>query len=113
MHLDINVLQGFIGDDVQTQQDILLMFGTLLNETRSAVTKAIADRELDTVRSACHALKSTSRSVGAIELGRLSEQLEALGSGNASGPIDSVLSSFLAECRAVEKELAVRNGEVG
>jgi HPt (histidine-containing phosphotransfer) domain-containing protein len=112
MHLDLNVLRGFIGDNKVTQQRILLKFADLLKDTRGSVVDAVDKDALDAVRSACHALKSSSRSVGAIELGRLSEQLEAIGAGRAPGPIEPVLACFLEECSAVEHELAEKLSEV-
>jgi HPt (histidine-containing phosphotransfer) domain-containing protein len=113
MHLDLNVLRGYIGDNVKTQQRILLKFGNQINDSRGTVVNAVNDGALDVVRSVCHALKSSSRSVGAIELGRLSEQLEAIGGGRAPDPIEPVLARFLEECSAVEHELAEKVSEVG
>jgi hypothetical protein len=112
MHLDLNVLRGFIGDNTATQQRILLKFAALINNTRTTVVDAVNRGALDVVRSACHALKSSSRSVGAIGLGHLSEQLEAIGGGRAPGPIEPVLARFLEECSAVEQELAASHNEV-
>ncbi|MGO9443618.1 MAG: Hpt domain-containing protein [Thiobacillaceae bacterium] len=60
---------------------------------------------LHVTRAACHALKSSSRSVGAIELGRLSELLETIGAGGNPGAIEPGLAGFLEECSAVEGEL--------
>ncbi|MGO9444688.1 MAG: Hpt domain-containing protein [Thiobacillaceae bacterium] len=105
MHLDLNVLRGFVGNNNAIQQRILLKFGSLINDSRGKVVDAANNGTLDVVRSACHALKSSSRSVGAIELGRLSEQLEAIVAGRAPGPIEPVLAFFLEECSAVEREL--------
>jgi HPt (histidine-containing phosphotransfer) domain-containing protein len=113
MHLDLNVLQGFIGDNAKTRQRILAKFDVLIKDTREIVVGAVDRDELDAVRSACHALKSSSRSVGAMELGQLSEQMEAIGAGRTAGPIEPVLASFLAECGAVERELAERLDEGG
>lgn len=105
MHLDLDVLEGLIGDNPRARQRILVKFEQLIKDTRQTVIGAVREREFDTVRSACHSLKSSSRSVGAIELGRLSEQLEAVGAGRAPGPIEPLLDRFLEECEAVEQEL--------
>jgi Hpt domain len=113
MHLDLNVLRGFIGDNRVTQRRILLKFADLINDTRGTVVDAVSKDALDIVRSACHAVKSSSRSVGAIELGRLSEQLEAIGGGRTPGPIEPVLALFLDECSAVEHELKEKIDEAG
>ena len=113
MHLDLSVLQGFIGDNLKTRQRILAKFGLLIKDTRGIVVNAANEGVLDVVRSACHSLKSSSRSVGAIELGRLSEQLEAIGAGRAPGPIEPVLACFLEECSAVERELTEKINETG
>ena len=111
MHLDLNVLRGFIGDNKVTQQRILSKFADLIDRTRGIVVDAVNAGALDTVRSACHALKSSSRPVGAIELGQLSEQLESIGAGRAPGPIGPILARFLEECGSVERELREKMDE--
>jgi HPt (histidine-containing phosphotransfer) domain-containing protein len=113
MHLDLNVLRAFIGNNNAIQQRILFKFGGLINDSRRKVIDAANKGTLDVVRSACHALKSSSRSVGAIELGRLSEQLEAIAAGRAPGPIEPVLALFLEECSAVELELKEKADATG
>lgn len=111
MHLDLNVLIGFVGNNAKTQHRILVKFAHLIHETRTKVVDAVNSGALDTVRSASHALKSSSRSVGAIELGHLSEQLESIVAGRISDPIEPVLARFLEECSAVELELTEKINE--
>ena len=113
MHLDLTVLRGYIGDNPKTQQRILLKFETLLIDSREKVIGAVNDGTLDVVRSACHALKSSSRYAGAIELGHLSEQLEAIAAGRSPGPIEPVLARFIEECSAVEQALTETIGDDG
>lgn len=113
MHLDLNVLRRYVGDNSKTQQRILLKFDGLLSDSRKKVQNAANDGTLDVVRSACHALKSSSRFAGALELGDLSEQLEAIAAGRAPGPIEPVLARFFEECRAVAQALTEAIGGLG
>lgn len=105
MHLDMDVLRRYVGDKPGTQRRILLKFDNLLKDSREKVAGAVKDGTLDVVRSACHALKSSSRFAGALQLGDLSEQLEAIAVGRAPGLIEPALASFFDECNAVEQEL--------
>lgn len=105
MHLDDTVLRKYVGDNPKTQRRILLKFESQLNDSREKVTSAVNDGTLDVVRSACHALKSSSRFAGALELGHLSEQLEAIAAGRSPGPIEPLLARFFEECSAVAQEL--------
>lgn len=105
MHLDMNVLRKYVGDKPSTQRRILLKFDRLLKDSREKVTGAVKDGTHEVVRSACHALKSSARFAGALPLGDLSEQLEAIAAGRAPGPIEPALASFFDECSAVAQEL--------
>jgi HPt (histidine-containing phosphotransfer) domain-containing protein len=105
MHLDDTVLRNYVGDNAKTQQRILLKFDKLLNDSRKKVQDAASDGTLDVVRSACHALKSSSRFAGALGLGDLSEELEAIAAGRSPGPIEPVLARFFEECSAVSQAL--------
>lgn len=113
MHLDLNVLQAYVGSNPQTQRRILLKFSSLLTDSRAKVIDAANNGTLDVVRAACHALKSSSRFAGALELGRLSEQLEAIAAGRSPEPIEPVFALFIEECSKVEQELGEKIGGVG
>jgi Hpt domain len=113
MHLDLNVLRGIIGDNVRIQRRIHAKFGDLIDESRAKIIRAVNTGALEVVRLTCHGLKSGSRSVGAIELGRISEQLETIGAGRTPVLIKPVLARFLDECSAVEGALSEDIDETG
>jgi HPt (histidine-containing phosphotransfer) domain-containing protein len=113
MHLDVHVLRGYVGDDPSTQRRILLKFESQLHDSRETVIGAVNDGKLDVARSACHALKSSSRFAGALELGRLSEHIEEIAAGRSPGPLEPVLARFLEECSAVARELTEKVAGLG
>jgi hypothetical protein len=50
MHLDLNVLRAYVGDNPNTQQRILLKFSRLLDDSREKVIGAVGEGTLDVVR---------------------------------------------------------------
>lgn len=53
-----------------------------------------------------HAIKSTSRLIGAVKLGSLAEDLEAAGRANDTLILDAHLDELLSRCRALGQQLA-------
>ena len=53
-----------------------------------------------------HSLKSTSRIIGAMELGALAEELEAAGNANDTGKLNSRSGELFLRCRALGEQLS-------
>ena len=66
---------------------------TYLHETPTLVATIAAANSLEDVRMAAHTLKSSSRSVGAVVLGDLAEEIET---ASRSGSLDDVTDAMAA-----------------
>jgi signal transduction histidine kinase/DNA-binding response OmpR family regulator len=74
--VDVSVLVGLVGDDVETVHEFLTEF---LRTARAQATEIVASCDANDnrgVETVAHKLKASSRSVGALELGDLCAELE-------------------------------------
>ena len=74
--LDLSVLESMFGDDEELRNAILEEFATSATPYMAELDAALASRSADGVRSLAHKLKSSSRTVGASQLGDVCEALE-------------------------------------
>ena len=72
-------LTQMIGDNPAVQTRLLTRYLELTRSQLAAIAAAGASNDTETMASEAHKLKSASRSIGAIRLGELCEQLEAAG----------------------------------
>jgi two-component system, sensor histidine kinase and response regulator len=86
--IDPSALKSVFGDDEETFKEILLDFVDPATSNISEIEAAFNDRSADGVARAAHKLKSSSRSVGAIELGDLCQALETAGNSEDWEEID-------------------------
>ncbi|MCB8746069.1 PAS domain-containing protein [Rhodoferax sp. U2-2l] len=70
------LLADLIGDNPGAQQRLLKRFLTNAQQQREAITRAAAGGDFSTLLTQAHTLKSAARSVGALALGQLCQQLE-------------------------------------
>ena len=68
-----------IGDNPAVQARLLTRYLELTRNQLAAIAAANANSDTKTMAAEAHKLKSASRSIGAIRLGDLCEQLEAAG----------------------------------
>ena len=85
--VDPQALKSVFGDDEETFREILGDFVDPATANVKEITDAVEAGDAAGVGSAAHKLKSSSRSVGAIQLGELCEQLEIAGK---SGDADTI-----------------------
>ena len=85
--VDPQALKSVFGDDDETFREILGDFVDPATANVKEITDAVEAGDAAGVGSAAHKLKSSSRSVGAIQLGELCEQLEIAGK---SGDADTI-----------------------
>lgn len=74
--LDLSVLESMFGDDEELRTAILEEFATSATPYMAELDAALANRSAEGVRSLAHKLKSSSRTVGASQLGDVCEVLE-------------------------------------
>ncbi len=83
--IDVAVLQGFVGDDAETLDGLLRHFSGELCAVAHAIGKAAEAGDWHGVGALAHKLKSSARTVGALELGDICASLEDAGRlGDAS-----------------------------
>jgi len=103
---DETVLISLLDGDAQLAAEVLRDFETALERGADEIDMAFHDSRKEELAIAAHKLKSSSRTVGALQLGELCERLEA---GAKSGPSHSVQRMILAvmsEIGAVGRKLA-------
>ena len=103
--VDIHVLEALIGDDTQMIQEFLQDFRKNATQTANQLRAAYHEKQLATVGSVAHKLKSSSRSVGAIRLGELCEALEHAGKNNDRHKLDDLMPQFETELDRVDNYL--------
>ncbi len=99
--LDIKVLRALVGDDEQLCHELLNDYRQLLENHLPEFHQASRRREPGRLADIAHVLKSASRSVGALGLGELCEQIEASCSENKSMPSSDVIARFGLTCQEV------------
>nr|WP_090631636.1 ATP-binding protein [Nitrosomonas marina] len=103
--VDVRVLEKLIGDDQETIQDMLRDFRENAAQIAASLHSAFQTGKLAVVGSTAHKLKSSSRSVGAVRLGELCEQMEHAGKNDDQKSLDLLLPEFDVELRRVEAYL--------
>ncbi len=84
--------------------DLVENYASNAQKYSHALRSAIEARDSSELREQAHALKSSSRSVGAVQVGAICEELELLG---ASGMIDGAAELFAQLDGAVERAVAL------
>ena len=75
-------LERLVGGDLETQRGLMEDYLDLADDEYSATEQAMAAGDAPAVAASTHKLKSSSRSVGAMALGDLCAQIEALAMAN-------------------------------
>jgi CheY-like chemotaxis protein/HPt (histidine-containing phosphotransfer) domain-containing protein len=100
--VDISVLEGLVGNEPEIVQEFLHDFrassGRIAGELRSACEAG----DPQAAGAAAHKLKSSARSVGALELGELSARMEQAGKAGDIEGLKVLLPQFDAELAAVD-----------
>ena len=92
--LDVEVLKGCIGDDDEGVDEFLRSYLDSSAKAATALHEAHRARRCDTISGLSHSLKSTARTVGALEVGELCAQLEAAGQQGDWPTIDAAMQRF-------------------
>jgi HPt (histidine-containing phosphotransfer) domain-containing protein len=103
--VDISVLQGLVGDDVDVLRDFLTEYLACAQEEAAALRAAVAACDASRVNAIAHRLKSSSRSVGAVALGEVCAALEHAGAAHPISALGQDLIRFEKELAAVEADI--------
>ena len=103
--LDVSILTNEIGDDPAQIAKYLGFFHIVAKEISTEIMVAIRTHQNDAVIASAHKLKSSARSVGAIDLGELCAAIEDAGKAGNQTLLDTLLEHFEAEWIEVDKLL--------
>ncbi|MGG7054423.1 Hpt domain-containing protein [Nitrosomonas sp. ANs5] len=104
--VNVGLLQELVGDDQVVIDEILREFHTMLATIQNDLYEACETGQCDRARAIAHKLKSSARSVGALQLGAWCEQIEQAGRNGQVGVLNALLGEFKQELTAVESWLA-------
>ncbi len=104
--VDVHVLEKLVGNDPEMIKEMLQDYRISAEKTTTELRAAYQAKQLATVGSIAHKLKSSSRSVGALTLGELCAKMEQAGKNNDAKALAELLPSFDAEMVKVETYLA-------
>ena len=76
--LDVAVLRNLVGENAALIQRLLGSYQNSLDQAFEQFGRAMDAQQWEDVKAVAHTLKSSSRSVGAIRLGAICEQMESL-----------------------------------
>ena len=85
--IDVEIGMKYSGEDENLYREVLSDYMDTIMEKAAVIEKAVAEGDLETYTIEVHSLKSTSKSIGAMELSELAKDLEMNGKNSEWGPI--------------------------
>lgn len=85
--VDVVVGMKYTGEDVTLYREILSDYMDAIEEKANIIEQAVTEEDIETYTIEVHSLKSTSKSIGAMELSEFAKGLEANGRNGEWGPI--------------------------
>ncbi|MBL8472951.1 MAG: CHASE domain-containing protein [Rhodocyclaceae bacterium] len=104
---DPGMLRRLVGDNPSTHKRLLARFQTSAAEQAGNLRTAIADADAGAAGHVAHGLKSNARSVGAMRLGTLCEQLEHAGKAGDLNALRAHLAEFDAAFAAANEAIGL------
>lgn len=99
--IDVVVGMKYSDQDADLYRDVLSDYMDAIEEKADIIEKAVTAGDLETYTIEVHALKSTSKSIGALELSELAKDLEANGKNKEWGPIIARTPALLSMYRGL------------
>ena len=110
---DPQVLPGLIGDDAALIEEFLADYRASARATAAGLQRACAAGDWAQVGQLAHRLKSSSRSVGAMQLGESCAALEQAGRDADGGRIEGLMRDFVAALDATIQAMEPRQAASG
>jgi HPt (histidine-containing phosphotransfer) domain-containing protein len=101
--VDVSILEQLVGNDPAVISEFLQDFRVSARKTADELRAACQAGDAKTAGSIAHKLKSSARSVGALQLGELCAQMEQAGKAGDMTRLNEILPSFESESAAVDK----------
>lgn len=99
--IDVVVGMGYSGDDVDLYREVLSDYMDTIEEKARIIEEAVEAGDLERYTIEVHSLKSTSKSIGAMELSELAKDLENNGKSREWGPIIARTPALLSMYRGL------------
>jgi CheY-like chemotaxis protein/HPt (histidine-containing phosphotransfer) domain-containing protein len=103
--VDVNVLKALIGDDEATLREFLHDFRVSATKTAAELKAACQSGRAARAGALAHKLKSSARSMGALALGEVCEEMEQAGKAGDTEALAALLLRFEQEMAGVEHYL--------
>lgn len=107
--LDVNVLIQLVGDDKGLIESFLSEYQLSAESAAEKIEDAYNGGQWKQVGELAHALKSSSRSVGALALGEICAELESAGKNDDESQIHSAMAGFSQSLHAVMESIGQRD----
>lgn len=91
-----NTLRELVGDNTAMHQRLLEKFLPNASKQVSSIEAAVQDGDVSKAADVAHALKSAARSVGALALGELCQQIETSGRGGDAARCTALVAALAA-----------------
>ncbi len=111
--VDLQVLRDLVGDDAETVRALLAQYAADLDATMSAMVQARDQGDRAALGGLAHRLKSSSRTVGALDLGELCQRLESACRQAEGDEVSQLLACCEQEAALVQRELAAGRASTG
>jgi HPt (histidine-containing phosphotransfer) domain-containing protein len=96
MSFDVRVLRDMSGDDPQAMVELVECYDEVATGIRASLLQAAAGADAGQAAMLAHSLKSSSRACGALELGDLCAELEALALGDRRAQLGAAVANVVA-----------------
>jgi CheY-like chemotaxis protein/HPt (histidine-containing phosphotransfer) domain-containing protein len=103
--VDVSVLKALVGDDEESIREFLHDFRLSATKIAGELRKANGAGQTGVVGGLAHKLKSSSRSVGALELGEICSAMEQAGKTGNKAELEILMQRFEQELAVVERYL--------
>ena len=101
--LDVHILEALVGDDPELIKDLLKEFRGSLTVLTTAIRNEFDAKQITKMGLKAHTLKSSARSMGALRLGDLCDNIESISKTSQSiSALSEILKLFNIEVAAVE-----------
>lgn len=103
--VDVTVLKSMIGDDAETLRKFFIEYQTSARQLSEELHQACVAGDAPQVAWIAHKFKSSSRYVGAMELGRLCAELENAGKAEDLHAIGQAMAQFKTALAAADRDI--------
>lgn len=99
--IDVSAGLEYAGQDAELYREILSDYADYIEEHAETIERAVAEKDFETYTIEVHSLKSTSRTIGAMELSYMARELEKNGKNREWEPILEKTAGLLAVYRGL------------